>query len=803
MANLTLDSLLPVKSSRLPAQQHTYIGLDFGTSTTVVSLFEGGESKAVVSPIPISQKSRSGGVVQDTRIPTCIAFSKKYDELYFGAGAYEARFNPLLELGKNVWFEFKTLLGEDVGPRYHNSILDGKEGRLKLETALDATAIFLRKIREEVEKDIEKRGLPSRIMWAVSVPASFEANQRKDLIEALKKAGITNIGESMLIDEPNAAFLSYVDQSARRPGQRPLVVPDGKPISVLVFDFGAGTCDISILQFQQDDYTGVKSKNVAISHYTEIGGKDIDKMIADKFVEELIPLESSTPPVAEIPGRVKERLSHQLLRIAEEVKIELCKQVMFHQNDSKDTDIFSLFSTFGVSPEVKDHQNRIYQLPKVKLTYQGMTELIEKFTTESSEKSIVIPIKSALKSAGLKATDIDYVLFVGGSSKNPWIQTAVKDYFVESEYLFPEDMQTLVSEGAAIHSFYLNGLNHKLINPITGPTIKLRMSNGLMKVLVPSGTEIPFEGQEIDDLKPQRANQEAIELPICLTSDSHILQNLKIEPVGRSGFSLSDRISLKVRITADKTLHVAAKVSSGEAVVTQLNPYSSKALSTRERIAAEGRKRFNQAVRSNAGVPSASAFINLSNALEKAEQRKEAAEMKEEGYYIDRNSINLNSLGVAWHNAGNLSKAKEYYKLAIEQGNVYACVNLAILIGWTDPEEYRELLNKAYSINPNSDYVLYSYGELLKRDNNIEWRNHWKTCLEIYFNRLNSNSLGRYDAEKALIIAKAFNDLPSIALLKEYLSTIPGEDLVFNENNTVTSQTKQIANSTSLKMLFN
>jgi molecular chaperone DnaK (HSP70) len=803
MANLTLDQLLPVKSSRLPAQKHTYIGLDFGTSTTVVSVFEAGKSSIIVSPIQISQQFQNGAVIQDSRIPTCLAYSKKYNELYFGAGAYEARFNPLLELGKNVWFEFKTLLGEDIGPRYHSSVLDGKEGRLKLETALDATAIFLRNIREEVEKEIEIKGLPKNIMWAISVPASFEANQRKDLIEALNQAGIANIGESMLIDEPNAAFLSYVDQSTRLPGQTPLVVPDGKPISVLVFDFGAGTCDISILQFQQDDYSGVKSKNVAISHYTEIGGKDIDRLIAEKFVEELIPLESSTPPISEIPIRVKERLSHQLLRIAEQVKIELCKQVMFHQTNSKNTDIQALFSTFGISPEVKDHQNRIYQLPKIKLTYEGMSEIIGKFTKDGSEKSITIPIKSALKSAGLKANAIDYVLFVGGSSKNPWIQSAVKDFFPESDYLFPEDMQTLVSEGAAIHSYYFNGLNHKLINPITGPTIKLRMSNGQMKVLVPSGTEIPYEGEEINDLQPQRENQDAIELPICLTSDSHILQNLKIEPIGRRCFSLTDKISLKVRITADKTLHVAAKVSSGEAVVTQLNPYSSRALSTSERIAAEGRKRFNQAIRRNAGNPTVSAFINLSEALSKAEQRKEAAEMMEEGYNIDRSSVDLNSLAVSWSNAGDNSKAHKFYRLAIEKGDVYACVNLAINIRWSEPEEYRKLLTKAYSLNLSNEWVLYNYGEMLKSDNNEQWKTHWKTCLQMYLNRLKSKTLKKDDVARALEIAKALNVTESTAQIKEYSLTISSEESVFNESNTVTSSTMEISKNTSINPLIN
>jgi molecular chaperone DnaK (HSP70) len=801
MANLTLDELLPAKSSRLPAQKYTYIGIDFGTSTTVVSLIEGSGKSISALPLQISQRYQNGAEVQDARIPTCIAYSSKYNELYIGAGAYEARFNPLLELGKNVWFEFKTLLGEDVGPRYHNTVLDGKEGRMKLDNALDATAIFLKKVRGEVEKEIEKKGLSKNIMWAVSVPASFEANQRKDLIEALNQAGIENIGESMLIDEPNAAFLSYVDQSTRLPGQTPLIVPDGKPISVLVFDFGAGTCDISILQFQQDDYSGVKSKNVAISHYTEIGGKDIDKMIAEKLVEELKPLESSSPLVSEMPLRVKERLSNQLLRIAEQVKIELCKQVMFHQNSSSSIDPQSLFSTFGISPEVKDHQNRVYQLSKVKLTYQGMSDILSKFIEDGQAKSIFNPIRSALQSAGLKPKQVDYILFVGGSSKNPWIQKAVKNFFPDADYLFPEDMQTLVSEGAAIHSYYFNGLSHKLINPITGPTINLRMANGQMQVLVPSATEIPFEGTEINDLRPQRENQDAIELPICLTSDTHILQNLKIEPLGRNSFSITDKISLKVKITADKTLHVAVKVSTGEAVVTQLNPYSSKALSTRERIAAEGRKKFNLSVRKNGGQPSATAFVNLSKALEKAEQRREAAEMMEEGYNLDNGSINLNNLAVAWDNAGDISKACKFYRLAIEHGDVYAYVNLAVKIRWSDPQEYRKLLNKAFSLQPNNDWVLYNYGSMLKAENNEQWHVHWRVCLKIYINRLESKSLSKQDAERASELAKALAEKDTLKHLRDYSATLSSDDQIFNETNTVTASRIELQQNNSLKQL--
>lgn len=790
MSNLSLVNLLPKSKQNNKPSNNTFIGIDFGTSTTVVSIIDIKENQIMTTPLYIDQKLPNGSIIQDKKIPTCLAFSKKYNELYCGLGAYESRFDSRLEYGKNVWFEFKTHLGEDIGPRYPSSILDGKEGRLKIVDALDATTVFLKYIREEVEKNIFNKGLETNIQWSISVPASFEANQRKDLLTALKSAGIYNIRESMLIDEPNAAFLSYVNQSQLK--NKKLVVPDGAPITVLVFDFGAGTCDISILQLQQDDFSGVKSKNVSISKYTEIGGKDIDKKIANFLVEKLVPLEQDTPEISSISSRTREKLTNQLLRIAEELKIELCNQIEYHKQDSVRTKLETLSSKVGVTPQIKDDKGRLYELRNIELTYGNLEQILEDFISLLGEKSVFIPIKSALENANLNKEEIDYVLFVGGSAKNPLIQDAIKIYFKDAEYLFPDDLQTLVSEGAAINSFFYNGLNHKLINPITGPSIKLRLANGNMKVLIPSGTEIPFESDEIHVFKPQRDNQECIELPICLTSDSHILQNLIITPNNRPHFSISDKISLSLKITTDKALHVAAKVNSGEGVVVQLNPYSSRALSTRERIAAEGRKRFNQLVQLNGGDPSPKAFVVLGKALEEAEERKEAAEIFEEAYQLDKKSINLNNLGVLWSNAGYNDKACYYYRKAFEEGNVYAGVNLANNLKFTNPNEYKNLLERCYSMNPTDNWVLYCYGKMLKDEGNINWKKNWEACLISFLNQLSTNELSKSDTLRAIEISQSLNYDDETLKFRKYLTSIGKDNKGFNEFNMATETNNEI-----------
>ncbi len=785
--NIQRGAQSPTSGSRSVEELHTFVGLDFGTSTTVVSVVHQTENGVSTSPLSIVQRTRRGTEVKDHKVPTCIAYSSIHKEMYIGAGAYDARFDNRVVPEKNVWFEFKTLLGQDVGPRYVESVLDGKDGRPKLETAVDAASIFLTYIREQIEKEIATLGLPPKLKYVVSVPASFEANQRKDLLEALDNAGISATGESMLIDEPNAAFLSYLEQSGRAtPGAKKLVIPDGASENLLVFDFGAGTCDISLLEIGRKESGEVFSKNLAISHYTEIGGKDIDQSVAELLLASATPVESADPKVTDLPKKSKQRLKGQLLRAAEELKVQLCKDVDFTYKRAGESSAKTLQSRTGAVPqELKDHKNRVYRNAGSSLSHQQFEGIMKPYVTGESGTSVMNPTRSALSSAGLEAEDITYVLMVGGSAQNPWVLKALQRKFPDAEFLIPSDMQALVSQGAALHSYYLHALGQRLIKPITGPTINLRLSNGVMETLVPSGTEIPYAGKEVHGFTPQHDGQKVLELPICLTTEDYVLQVLRIEPQAGSAFNRRDKISLAVKISADKTLHVAAKVSSGEAVVTQLNPYASKALNTRQRLAAEARKRFNIDVRRTGGTPTAQQMATFAGALAKADERLDAAELMDEAYHADPRVVNLNNLAVAWANAGQSEKASAYYRKAFEQGEIYAGVNLAANLRYTDKSQYRELLQKAYSMDAHNDWVLYNYGQMLKDDGDASWQKHWRKALGIYTARLASNTLKAEDARRAKTVAIALESTEDLKTIEAYLLTVGSNDGVFDEANTI------------------
>ena len=100
--------------------------------------------------------------------------------------------------------------------------------------------------------------------------------------------------------------------------------------------------------------------------------------------------------------------------------------------------------------------------------------------------NIFMPIESAIRKANVKKSEIDYVLLIGGSAQNPFIQEAIKGYFDDADILVPQDLQTHVSKGAAIHSLLMNGMNKCIIQPITSEPIFVITKDTTNKVLIPA-----------------------------------------------------------------------------------------------------------------------------------------------------------------------------------------------------------------------------------------------------------------------------------------------------------------------------
>jgi molecular chaperone DnaK (HSP70) len=202
---------------RTPAlQNRVFLGVDFGTATTVVSQVILAESAGAfsVQPLTISQPSAHGGVIRDALVNTVLSY--RSDTLLFGQDAYNLR--PRLTEGRNTFSSFKMGLGLDLGPEYAATVLpNGRVPGVTVERPSDATREFFKLLCAAIHDELRATGQSSQIKFAFTVPAAFQANQRRDLLKAIGDCGI-EVDESCLIDEPNAAFLSYIYEMARTPG---------------------------------------------------------------------------------------------------------------------------------------------------------------------------------------------------------------------------------------------------------------------------------------------------------------------------------------------------------------------------------------------------------------------------------------------------------------------------------------------------------------------------------------------------------------------------------------------------------
>ncbi len=522
MSNLTIKKLLSKKISNQLTQSFktntSYIGIDFGTSTTVVSLsyYDTSRSQIISKSIELNQKLYDGTIYSSYKIPTMIAWYNNL--LLVGEGANQLKLK--LKQGKNLWHSFKMDLGEDIGSKYPQSELNNE--KIKLLNPRDVTTLFFKYLKTQIEKYITTHKLSSTIEYAVSIPASFEANQRKDLIDSLNANGMM-VDKQALIDEPNSAFLSYVSDPELK---KEINILEDFPTNILIFDFGAGTCDISILEVGYNP-KGFYSKNLSISRFEALGGNDMDKMIARDILFPQFLRENKKEKIFFKKKEIEQYILPRLEKSAELLKISISKELalLLERNElnqllDKNSSIF-LYNTITIRS-----RKGIFTLTQPTLSYEEFFKINQSFTTDSKAKNIYRPIYSALKKAHLEKDDIDYLLFVGGSAKNPLIQKSLKEYFDESEYLIPKDLQAHVSQGASIHSMIFNGFNKNIIEPITSEPIIIIVKDGeqeILQILLQAGTVIPSEEIEIRNLKPQKEGQKTIEIPVCVGNKNKIL----------------------------------------------------------------------------------------------------------------------------------------------------------------------------------------------------------------------------------------------------------------------------------------
>ena len=414
------------------------IGIDLGTTNSVVAVIEGGEAAVVVN----QEGART--------TPSVVAITKEGERLVGQVAKRQAVTNP-----ENTVFSIKRFMGrkhDEVSQElarvpFHVSRSDNGdvavEVRGKKYSPPEISAMILQKL-----KDAAKDHLGAGVTDAViTVPAYFNDAQR----QATKDAGrIAGLNVLRIVNEPTAAALAYgLDKK--------------KDETIAVYDFGGGTFDISILEVGEG-VVEVKATNGD----THLGGDDLDQRVVDWIVAEFRKSDGL--------DLSRDRMALQRLKeAAEKAKIELSSAI--------ETDINLPFITADQTG------------PKhlqMKLTRAKFEQLVDDLLQRS-----MAPLKQALADAGVAASDIDEVVLVGGTTRVPKIQQLVKDFFGKEPHkgVNPDEV---VAVGAAIQGGVLKGdVKDVLLLDVTPLSLGIETLGGVMTPLIPRNTTIPTRKSEV------------------------------------------------------------------------------------------------------------------------------------------------------------------------------------------------------------------------------------------------------------------------------------------------------------------
>lgn len=779
-----IDPAAHGKEIEQAVSKKTYVGIDFGTSTSVVSVVLNERfSHMAARTLNIEQPEEFGGTISHHLVNTVLAWHRS--QLFFGREAYRMR-QELFE-GRNVFSSFKMKLGINVGPTYPETALPRGAGGIAIEDANDATREFFRLLAQGIEKAVAKANLPSELCFAVTVPASFEANQRRDLLANMKEAGLP-VSASCLIDEPNAAFLSFLHESARDQADQTLIERLKKgAANILVYDFGAGTCDVSILEVSIANGR-VSSRNRAISRFTALGGDDFDRAIARSVL--LPQLLLSAPGFDPELRDIEERLIPRLQPTAERLKLAAIKWLIerglntLAQVRSQEV---APFEDLPVPTFKIRGQELTLQRPSLSLAQlaDSMKPFVERYDPDVSTAHVFAPVADAIDKSGLEADDLDAVLFIGGSASNPVVRTAVMSHLPKTvRAIIPSDLRTHVSLGAALHSLGFHAFGFDLIKPITSEPIFVIARGGKLETIIPAASAVPSESEFCTRLRVDKANQNIIELPICVSSEGKLLGLLRIHSSDADGFSVGEEVVVTARITHEKLLEIEAEVAGVTVEASLLNPLANQDLSPAETRMLEAKQQFNAALLKSGGRLPKQVVIAYAEAALSAEAFEVAADMFVAAERLDATEDHATNICYAYSKAGRKERSREWARRAHERKpTAVTAYNLACD---ESGDTHESLLREALELDASFPAALLALGRIQIKRGNPEGKVMIKKCVSLWSQQLDAHIITKDGCRNLLAAAELIENHDVIDRAKARVESFSNTP-VYDEDNLVSS----------------
>ena len=478
------------------------IGIDLGTTNSVVAVMEGGEPKVITN-------------ADGARItPSVVAFTDRDERLVGIQAKRQAITNP-----QNTVYSIKRFMGR----RHHEvaaeekivpyTIVGGRDELVKVEAAgkqytpPEISAMTLRMLADAAEDYLGEKVERA----VITVPAYFNDSQR----QATKDAGeIAGLKVERIINEPTAASLAYgLDRKSNE--------------KIAVFDLGGGTFDISILEVGDGVFEVLSTHGD-----THLGGDDFDQVIIDHIADEFQKEHG-------INLRKDQMALQRLKEAAEKAKCEL--------STSMSTDVNLPFITADASGP----KHLSMSLSRAKLE-----QLVEKLVDRCRR-----PCQTALRDAKLKAKDIDEIVLVGGQTRMPLVQAFVKEFFGKPPHkgVNPDEV---VAIGAAIQGGILAGeVDDIVLLDVTPLSLGIETLGGVMTRLIERNTTIPTQKKEV--FSTASDNQPAVDIHVLQGERDMAADNRTLGRFQLTGIPPAPRgvpqIEVTFDIDANGILNVSAK----------------------------------------------------------------------------------------------------------------------------------------------------------------------------------------------------------------------------------------------------